>query len=67
MFNYPEYFDTEGNSIKSVPTVRDLGVEIDNDGNFATQIENSAKKGTQYAGWILRVFRTRQPYGMLTV
>ena len=67
MFDFPEYFDPEGHLIKSVATVRDLGVEIDNDGKFTTQIENSAKKGAQYAGWILRVFNTRQPLAMITL
>ena len=67
LFNYPDYYDPEGNIIVSVPKVRDLGVSMTSDGKFNSQIDESFKKGNRYAGWILRVFKTSEPTAMVTL
>ena len=46
-------------------TVQDLGVLMDNTGRFDAQIRSAAQKGRRNAGWILRVFATRQERPML--
>ena len=66
-FNFPQYYDRDGNIISSVETVRDLGVMMDSNANFESQIEVALKKGSQLAGWVLRVFRTRERCAMLTL
>ena len=55
MFPYPQYFDSNGNIIPSVPAVRDLGVLMNSDAKFHSQIDKCVRKGSRYAGWILRV------------
>ena len=41
-------------------SLRDLGVEINEDGTFIEHIENICKKVRQKSGWILRSFCTRE-------
>ena len=67
LFNYPQYFDPDGNTIASVETVKDLGVKMCNNASFEIQINESARKGSRMAGWILRVFKTRLPDALLTL
>ena len=67
LFNYPQYFDPEGNTIRSVEKLRDLGVTISCDANFVAQINKSVSKASRQAGWILRVFKTREPLAMKTL
>ena len=67
MFNYPQYHDPDGNTIRSVGSLRDLGVTINSDATFAAQINKSVTKASRYAGWILRVFQTREHFAMMTL
>ena len=67
LYNYPQYFDPDGNLISSVGTVKDLGIRICGDATFTAQIQESVRKGSRMAGWILRVFRTRSPDVLLTL
>ena len=67
VFHYPQYFDPEGNIISSVENVKDLGVRVNKDATFQLQINECASKGSRYAGWILRVFKTREPIAMMTL
>ena len=50
-----------------MPTVKDLGVTVDCDATFQSHIDAVVRKGSQQAGWILRVFRTREAYAMLVL
>ena len=59
LFNYPNYFDVWGNLIKTMPSVRDLGITIECNASFQTHINNVVSKGRRQAGWVLRVFETR--------
>lgn len=67
LFPFPQYFDAEGNVIPCVPKVKDLGVFMSSNAKFLSQINESVRKGSRHAGWILRVFRTREPPAMLTL
>ena len=67
LFNYPLYFDPDGNIISAVENVRDLGVKVDCDATFQLQINESVCKGSRCAGWILRVFKTREQLAMMTL
>ena len=67
MFNFPQYYDPDGNTIQSVGSLRDLGVTITNDATFVAQIDKSVKKASRLAGWILRVFQTREHIAMITL
>ena len=67
LFNYPTYYDPEGNIICSVATVKDLGVKMNHEATFDTQISDCASKGFRYAGWILCAFRTRKPWALMTL
>jgi hypothetical protein len=51
----PNYSDP----IKEVDTAKDLGILIDNDGDFVSQRREAARKTSQKAGWILRSFHSR--------
>ena len=59
LFNYPNYFDVWGNLINTMPSVRDLGITIKYNAYFQTHINNVVSKGRRQAGWVLRVFETR--------
>ena len=65
VFDYPEYYDPDGKIITSVDMVKDLGVKVCNDATFDAQISDCAIKGSRYASWILRVFRTREPSALM--
>ena len=59
LFNYPNYFDVWGNLINTMPSVRDLGITVECNASFQTHINNVVSKGRRQAGWVLRVFETR--------
>ena len=53
--------------ITSVDEAVDLGVLMEGSGKFAAQIRSAAQKGRRAAGWVLRVFNTRDERPMLTL
>ena len=59
LLNPPEYFDSNGVLIQGTATVKDLGVLISNDLSFDQHIHTVAKRGRKMAGWILRIFNSR--------
>ena len=61
------YMDPEGGPIEEKETLRDLGVTICTDLSFSTQIDMTVKAGSQMSGWVLRTFRSRNTYLMLTL
>jgi ribonuclease P/MRP protein subunit RPP40 len=48
-----------GNPIEETPVVKDLGVQMDQWGSFKVQRAKANKKTLQKAGWVLRVFKSR--------
>ncbi|KAG0723451.1 hypothetical protein GWK47_042708 [Chionoecetes opilio] len=61
------YTAHDGSHINNKEHVRDLGVTLSCDCNFTTHIVNVTKKARSQAGWILRIFRTRDTLPMLTL
>ena len=61
------YTQPNGSPIQEVEMVRDLGIKITNDLNFSAQIHKAMNEGKRLAGWVLRVFRTREMQPMLTL
>ena len=49
------------NPIIPSDSVKDLGVHIDNDFSYKTQVEEVCLKVKKKVGWILRTFRNRDP------
>ena len=47
--------------IERFETMRDLGIQVSEDGTFMNHIENICKKVRQKCGWISRTFYTREP------
>ena len=62
-----DYLSPESIPIKEVSEVRDLGIHMNCSANFSSEIENVISKSNRQAGWVLRVFKTRQPYPMMTL
>ena len=63
----PSYLTPDKNIISEVAVVKDLGVHIDSSGSFEAHITEAVKKGKNMAGWILRVFATRDEGPMMTL
>ena len=61
------YSTPEGLRIAEKMHVTDLGVLMANTAHFSQQISDMANRGRQRVGWILRVFKTRDPMPMLTL
>ena len=59
------YLTPDKNIISEVAVVKDLGVHIDSSGSFEAHITEAVKKGNNMAGWILRVFATRDEGPMM--
>ena len=59
------YFTPAGNPINKPGSVVDLGVVMENNVRFEAEIRTLAEKGRRTAGWILRVFSTRQEKPMI--
>ena len=59
LLNPSMYLDSNGQPIQNTTTVRDLGIHITNDLTFDQHIHTIAKRGRKIAGWILRVFNSR--------
>ena len=52
------------NIIERSETLKDLGVILNDEGNFKDHIEKSLGKARQKMGWILRTFNTRNKWIM---
>ena len=61
------YLTPEGNSIKEVSQVKDLGILMENTGLFEAQITHAVKRSTNMSSWVLRVFKARDEDTMLTL
>lgn len=61
------YKDPTGETIQRSNEVRDLGIIMNDNASFDTQIHAMVKKAKQNCGWILRSFRTRDAHAMLTL
>ena len=65
--NLSGYRGPDGASIEVCQKVKDLGVFMTDDGKFKEHIVDMARSAKQKAGWILRVFETREKFAMLTL
>ena len=61
------YTAPDGSIIAEKQSLRDLGVMVDSDLSFRSQIESAVRSGSQMAGWALRTFRGRGMELMMTV
>ena len=59
------YLAPDGERIAMADDIKDLGITISANGDFESQVNNSALKGSQMAGRILRTFKTRDPMLMM--
>ena len=59
------YQSPDGEAIKNVPDIKDLGVIMTEGGGFEAHIEMTVRKARQMMGWLLRTFSTRNPIPML--
>ena len=62
-----KYKAHDGSDITTKENVKDLGVTLSCDATFTTHINSVTKKARSQAGWILRVFQTRDTLPMLTL
>ena len=65
--NPGNYYTPNGESVTSVDRAVDLGVLMEGSGKFEAQIRSAAQKGRRTAGWVLRVFNTREELPLLTL
>ena len=56
----------DGVPIREVPEVKDLGVLMSQSATFESEIEKNVVKSNRQAGWVLRVFRTREQEPMMS-
>ena len=61
------YSQPDGTPIKKVTQVRDLGIYMSQTATFESEVNEAMQTGNRQAGWILRVFRTRQQLPMMTL
>ena len=62
-----KYITRTGVEIGEVQKLKDLGVIMQNTATFESEIEYTRLKSVKLAGWVLRVFRTRDKVAMLTL
>ena len=67
MLNTGNYVDSEGADITFIKNVKDLGVMMSDNLTFDEHINIISAKGKKMAGWILRVFISREPFLMKTL
>ena len=65
--NVGAYLTPDGNTIKQVESVKDLGIMMQSTGSFDEHIDLMCTKGGQQAGWVLRAFRCREMKPMITL
>ena len=61
------YTDSTSKDINFTKNVKDLGIQMSEDLSFATHISTVAAKGKQMAGWILRIFKSRDIFLLKTL
>ena len=60
-------YQPDGESIKEVEEVKDLGVLMARSATFESEIQHAVLQSNRQASWALRVFRTRQQTPMMTL
>ena len=65
--NPPHYTTDEHNPMDTTELVKDLGIHMSSDMHFDQHIRILYNKGKRTAGWITRVFASRDPQIMLTL
>jgi hypothetical protein len=63
----PVYKDSEGQLIPFSDTVKDLGILMSDDCTFGPHIHALVNRCSKLAGWILRIFRSRDQQTMTTL
>ena len=61
------YKTSQGTSLNPTDVVVDLGVTINEGLNWKSHVETVSLKARQFAGWILRTFKSRQKDLMMTL
>ena len=61
------YSTHTGENIKPTKQVKDLRVTMSSDAKFSTHITNMVAQAQKLSAWILRTFKTRQTYPMITL
>ena len=61
------YLSDTNNQIEAKSQVKDLGVVMDNNMNYAQHIQGQIEKVKGISAWIYRTFRTRDAHVMLTI
>ena len=61
------YIDSPTTPLVPVQEVKDLGIIIDNNGNFKAQRLAATAKAQRKAAWVLRTFTTRKPEILATL
>ena len=61
------YTTTAGVPLPSSSSVTDLGVIIDEDLDWASHIQDKVTKASQFSGWILRTFKSRDKELLMTL
>jgi exonuclease III len=61
------YTSHDGKQIESKINLRDLGVKMNNTGDFSDHLIEIASKARKQMGWVLRTFKTRDTLPMLTL
>ena len=56
------YLSADNEIIEEKEQLRDLGVIVNNKGNYDDHIAHVCAKVKQKSGWILRTFQSRQPF-----
>ena len=65
--NLSTYSRSDGGTIGEVNKVRDIGILMANSATFDSEIDKIILKSNRQAGWMLRVFKTREELPMLTL
>ena len=63
----PSYTMSNGTILQACSSARDLGVDFQEDLSWSNHIKSIAASTTSIAAWVLNVFKTRDPYVMLTL
>ena len=61
------YMAPDGSPIEEKDSTRDLGVQIDTDLTFGSQVDRAVAAGSRMAGWAIRSFRHRGREVMVTL
>lgn len=61
------YHTKDGVEIKEEEEIRDLGVLMNKDMTFSSQVQKAVNKARQKSGWILRTFKSRDTNTIMTL